>query len=1086
MKCLQASLISGELMLITHHRMRTLLIALTLLLILLSAGYLTLIKVIDLDTYKDQILSELEKSLKRPVSYKTGNLSFSLGPAVSFHDVTVKEPDGSGDFVTLRKLTCRLDLLPLLKKQVVVHGVVADDARVNLERKSDGRLSISDLAESSSSASTLKIHSLKLKNANITLTDRFLQQRPVVTKLEKTDLNLQNLYRGGRASFKLSTHLGGGASGTMLLSGKIRLSPPDSPLKDSIVDAKISSKRLDLAHYWPYYSKYVPFRKVLGSVDTEVELHGRMDEFNSSGKISLHSPRFDYQPVFRQVLASKDIQLKYHFDLNRQDIRIKAVEINVDGAEIKGSFALLDYRGKDPRITAQAITGKLDFDKYKQFIPYGIIVKDAGDWIEQHIAGGTYQLDEGKLDGTISQILHMEREPNYNILYIRARAEKGVVSYGSKVPEFNGIKGTLEMKGKDFFLHGMSGYFGTSPMTLEGRITDYPLDRPSGYPFKMVISPSRKEVGWLAGKDISSNLSFNGNSSLTLNGDGFTSGYNLYGDWSLTPASYSYANYISKPVGTTSNIRFRGTITPKEAVLTSLNFTLGSLILDLSAKYPFDPSKNPDIVINSNQFNSEQISQSSQFLSRYHPTGRAQVSMKATLPSSTDKFRLNGTVMFNDASFRYSQNEKPVSGVTGTISFDEGSMESSQITARVGSTVFSGKGAISSLDPFTFSSSFSSPQIDPSDFGLRFTPQAPQIRKVKGDLLFKENGLYIKSLSGFVNSSQFTVTGNFSDLEKMQADLAISSSYLDISDLILMTGIEENGAKEARKAVSPSLRLNLMAERGVFRGTEFRKLNAALALSNKTVAIVPLEAEILGGKLSAKGKIDSQTAPVRYQTEFKLANASADEITTLISGWKRELSGTVSLEGDLSARGDSAEALRKTASGNIKIHATRGTLRHFSGLSKVFSILNVSQLFRFRLPDMVSEGMPYTEINGTVSIRDGIITTNDLFVSSNAMNISFVGKHDLINDNLDLTVGVQPLQTVDKVVSHIPIVGWILTGKEKTMISTYFEIKGKSSSPNVTAIPVSSLGKGVLGIFKRVFQLPAKLFTDTGEVVLGN
>jgi hypothetical protein len=29
------------------------------------------------------------------------------------------------------------------------------------------------------------------------------------------------------------------------------------------------------------------------------------------------------------------------------------------------------------------------------------------------------------------------------------------------------------------------------------------------------------------------------------------------------------------------------------------------------------------------------------------------------------------------------------------------------------------------------------------------------------------------------------------------------------------------------------------------------------------------------------------------------------------------------------------------------------------------------------------------------------------------------------------------------------------------------------------------MAKGVLNIFKRVFELPAKLFTDTGDVLIG-
>jgi uncharacterized protein YhdP len=152
-------------------------------------------------------------------------------------------------------------------------------------------------------------------------------------------------------------------------------------------------------------------------------------------------------------------------------------------------------------------------------------------------------------------------------------------------------------------------------------------------------------------------------------------------------------------------------------------------------------------------------------------------------------------------------------------------------------------------------------------------------------------------------------------------------------------------------------------------------------------------------------------------------------------------------------------------------------------LSKIFSILNFSQLFKFQLPDMVSGGMPYNRITATLSVKDGVISTDDLYVASDAINISTVGKIDLVKGELDATIGVKPLQTVDKVVSHIPIVGWVLTGKNRSFLTAYFEAKGKLEDPTVSAVPVQSMAKGVFNIFKRVFQLPAKLFTDTGEVI---
>jgi len=134
---------------------------------------------------------------------------------------------------------------------------------------------------------------------------------------------------------------------------------------------------------------------------------------------------------------------------------------------------------------------------------------------------------------------------------------------------------------------------------------------------------------------------------------------------------------------------------------------------------------------------------------------------------------------------------------------------------------------------------------------------------------------------------------------------------------------------------------------------------------------------------------------------------------------------------------------------------------------------------------MVSDGMPFKRIRGSISVKDGIMSSQNLFINSDALNISIIGSSDIVKENLNLTIGVQPLQTVDKIVNRIPVVGWLLTGKGNAFLTAYFEATGSWSDPKVSAIPVKSLGEGVLNVFRRVFELPVSLFTDTGEVILG-
>lgn len=1054
--------------------------------LLTMTGYLLLPRLLDLDTYKTKILTELQKSLNRQVTYDTGRFTISYGPAISFSNVVIKEPDNNSTFVTIEQLTCRISLIPLLQKRVVISGLQADKPTAMVERSPDGRFNFTDLIERKDGTTPpLSINHLRIKDGTIKFTDRHITPAGLVTKLVSTDLYLSSLARGEKSDIKLSGEFAEGGSGKFSISGKARLAPKDKPLSDTKIDLKIVTKRLDVSHFWPYYSSFVPFKKILGLLEADTVFNGYLHEFTSSGRVAFSGLRFDYQPIFRKALTPTDLHFKYSLELNRKDILVKALELAIDGVKIEGSCAIRDINTADPRITAQAITSSFDFAKCNQYIPYGIIVKDTADWIEQHIKGGIYRLDDGRLDGRVSQILHMERGENYNVLYIKGHVEKGLVSYGNSVPTFNNIKGILEMKGKDFLLHKMSGNFGTAPFTLEGRITDYPLDKPSSYPFRMTVSPGQGELAWLLGKSRGNRIFYNGNASLSLNGEGFTSGYHLSGSWNLSPAAYTYTGIVTKPVGTPSTINFNLFLSPKEVSLQSLHYTLGPMALDISAQYPFSTGNSLELLIKSNVVNIGEISGMIPPLTKYQPSGRIQLSMRGEA-SDVDRgdFKWRGSLSMISASFKPTDISKPVSAINGRITFDDTTMESSQLTARVGNSTFNGKVSIASFAPLAVNTSFNAPIVDLSDFGIIQTKPL-HISKVRADLSFRDKNLQIKGLSGQVNSSQLDIKGSVTDIDAPKVDLTIHSQSLDIADVQALSALEKKRHPGDKSASPITLKASIKADSGKFGDVRFEKLNTTVQVSNRIVYLQPLEAAIFGGKLTAKGRIDTLSAPDRYQVEFKLANASGGQIMQQLS-LERELTGTLNVEGELNTRGESAEELKKSVLGSIKITARNGSLRQFPMLSKVFSILNVSQLFRLKLPDMVSEGMPYNDIKATLSFKDGTLSTKDLFVTSNAMNMSFIGSYNYIHDNMDFTLGIQPLQTVDKVVSRIPIVGWILTGKDKALLTTYFEIKGKTSNPQVSAIPVKSLAKGVFDIFKRVFQLPAKLVTDTGEVILGN
>ena len=1068
---------------------KTYFIVIVAIVILLGGGATFILnKLFHLDSFRDQILSQVQEAINRQVLYGKGTFSFRFGPEFIFTHVIVKEKDGAADFIRADRLTIRLAFMPLLEKRVVLRKIELEKPVIELSRDQKGVFNFSDLVETKKDTIPLHFRGIRIRKGEIHFRDMAVAPQGLSTILKDTDFSVNHLERGKKGDFKLSTTIvQNGRPGTLVLAGSAKVAAKEKPLRESVLNAEITTRNIDASRFWPYYSRYVPFRQILGWLDMEGHFKGKLAEFTSKGKVSISGLRFDYPQVFHAVLLPRDLKFSYDMSLNPVDIMVKSLNLTVDGLNVKGSCAIRDINrnSSDIRITAKARTSQFNLVNFGQYIPYGIIVKDTADYIEQHIKGGIYRLDDGRLDGRVSQIAHMERGTNYNVLFINGRVEKGLVSYGPNNPAFNNIKGTLEMRGKDFILRKMSGNFGGSPFTLDGKITDYPLTTPCGYPFTMSIVPRQPELAWLLGNQKKAGFGFNGDSTLHLAGSGTTDSYNLSGDWDLTPTAYSYPDLIIKSTGRANSLSFKGNVTKQEMKVSSSQFNLAPMALNIGASYLFADKGRLALDIRSNQFQINDVAAMFPRVKKYQAMGRVQAALQGKSPDQgTAGLRWGGNIHLAGFSFNPGIGINNVSNINGVINFNGDNLETSQISANIGNTAISGRGKLTGFDNPDLSLVFSSPSLDPADFGIRSPKQNLRLAGVQGNISLKDNNLQIKSFSTRLNRSVVNLKGTIRDLGNPEVDLNLTSPYLEVEDLIL-AGSMERIKKKGDSSAAPAITASLHVDAGKAWGIDFAKLQGTLIIENNILYMQPLKCLAMDGEISGKVRMDSGSASApHYQFSYSLNDVSAESFMHALGVTKQEITGLMTLQGELSAKGNTAEELKKTLLGTTKVHFEEGKLRRFAVLSKIFSLLNFSQWLKFQLPDMVSGGMPYNKISATLAIKDGVISSNDLYVASDAMNISAVGKVDLVRNELDATIGVKPLQTVDKVLSHIPFVGWILTGKNKSLISAYFEAKGKLEDPQVKAIPVQSMAKGVFNIFKRVFQLPATLFTNTGEVII--
>ncbi|PLY00190.1 MAG: hypothetical protein C0624_12545 [Desulfuromonas sp.] len=366
------------------------------------------------------------------------------------------------------------------------------------------------------------------------------------------------------------------------------------------------------------------------------------------------------------------------------------------------------------------------------------------------------------------------------------------------------------------------------------------------------------------------------------------------------------------------------------------------------------------------------------------------------------------------------------------------------------------------------------------------------------DLVFKRPGVHLNDLAGdlridgsgmeFIDArvrldsgTRAEVDGHL-DFHTHRLYLNARASYGHIDEVIqLFSGPARwNDAEQQEQSAhhqGPHLKVIVDAEaqKGEIGDVSFEQARGTVTVGNGKVEVYPLTFSGQGqGTATARVDYQSRAEKVGWLRVSGHLN-QFDSSTIYQQYWKQEGVLRGPLDADFFFQGPCDNQFFARGDGAAYLEITDGTLRKFNAISKAFSLLNVSQLVKGDLPDISGHGMKFKLAKGTLSFGGDYVYFDDLAIFSNSLNMSMVGRVGITSQEADYILGVQPLQTVDKVVSKIPVVGWLLTGDEKTLFTVHFQVKGPLGDPSVVAIPGSSLGSGILGIFQRTLQLPGKL-----------
>ena len=347
---------------------------------------------------------------------------------------------------------------------------------------------------------------------------------------------------------------------------------------------------------------------------------------------------------------------------------------------------------------------------------------------------------------------------------------------------------------------------------------------------------------------------------------------------------------------------------------------------------------------------------------------------------------------------------------------------------------------------------------------------------------FTGTKIAIESWQMRVGQSRLDIRGNLKGWDGLKGDLTVDSSYLNVSDFwsdqagFSLNNKEENGTKKAPKR---DIQIKLDVQRGTWKKLKWGPLNAFLNIKGDGLQIRQSNVNMEHGVFTLKGYVRDRMEPsILISSYIRLNDQPLEDLLDTIGFMDKQMKGTLTLETILHMKGEEPKDLVANLAASSNVLIEEGVVKDTGVMFKVLEFLSLQKIFKKRPPDISKEGFYFESVQWHASVSHGQVKTDNFLLKSPAFNAVASGEVDMVGGTIDFDLGAQPLETIDTIVSSIPILGYILTGEEKSILTYYFKVEGPLADPKVTYVPFKNLGNGVADTLKRLFLTPVRIFKD--------
>ena len=320
-----------------------------------------------------------------------------------------------------------------------------------------------------------------------------------------------------------------------------------------------------------------------------------------------------------------------------------------------------------------------------------------------------------------------------------------------------------------------------------------------------------------------------------------------------------------------------------------------------------------------------------------------------------------------------------------------------------------------------------------------------------------------------------------------------NASITELSRLASLFGIASDANDQIKGSLSadltatgtlnaPEVQGTLSASTIQAQGISLSNVHANTTMKNGVVNLAPLTADLFGGQENGTVSLDTKAAHPLCSVKTNLTGIDTNALLSAVSSMKDTLYGKLAGTADLSFALDSASNLAGTLNGVVNFGVTNGQLKHvniLNELSRVGKFLNSA-------PTQSASGTTLQKFAGTLNIKNGVATTNNLVAVMPEGSLSADGSLNLVTQGIDMHMNAVLASGTSKAVGGNGVGGFLntaLANKQGELVLPVI-VTGNMAHP-VFAPDVQAIAKMKLNHLLPTSTDPSKLLGGGLQSILG-